>query len=115
MIKKLNPKHLERLLNNECDVVIYQEGLSEDGEPLTSLNLKNQKCRFVEKTKIIISSDGRKVELVGKAILLGDIAPSIRKISGGQVVINDTEYEIYQASRPRNPDGTVHHTTLELV
>ena len=49
MIKKLNPNHLKRLLNNECDVNIYQEGLSEEGEPLTSLNLKKQKCRFVEK------------------------------------------------------------------
>ena len=115
MIKKLNPKHLERLLNNKCDVVIYQEGLSEDGEPLTSLNLKKQKCRFVEITKIIISSDGKKIQLVGKVILLGDIAPNIKKRSGGQVIINEIEYEIYQASRPRNPDGTVHHTTLELM
>ena len=115
MIKKLNPKHLKRLLNNKCDVVIYQEGLSEDGEPLTSLNLENKKCRFVEKTKVIISSDGRKVELVGKVILLGDIAPNIKKISGGEVIINDSKYEIYQASRPRNPDGTVHHSSLELM
>lgn len=115
MIKKLNPKHLKRLLNNECDVVIYQDGLSEDGEPLTSLNLKNQKCRFVETTKIIISQDGKKVELVGKVILLGNIAPNIKKISGGKVIINNIGYEIYQASRPRNPDGTVHHTTLELM
>lgn len=115
MIKKLNPKHLKRLLNDECDVVIYQEGLSEDGEPLTSLNLENQKCRFVEMTKVIISSDGRKIQLVGKVILIGDIAPNTKKISGGQVIINDVKYEIYQASRPRNPDGTVHHTTLELI
>jgi len=115
MIKRLNPKHLKRFLNNKCDVVIYQEGLSEDGEPLTSLNLKNVKCRFVEKTTIVISSDGKKIELIGKVILLGDIAPKIKKISGGQVVVNNTEYEIYQASRPRNPDGTVHHTTLELM
>lgn len=115
MIKRLNPKRLKRLLNNECDVVIYQEGLSEDGEPLTSLKLEKQKSRFVEKTKVIISPDGRKVELVGKVILLGDIAPTIKKISGGQVIINDTEYEIYQASRPRNPDGTVYMTTMELM
>ena len=115
MIKKLNPKHLKRLLNNECDVVIYQEGLSEEGEPLISLNLENQKCRFVEKTKVIISSDGRKIELIGKVILSGDIAPDLKRISGGQVLINGIKYEIYQASRPRNPDGTVHHTTLELV
>lgn len=52
MIKRLNPKHLERLLNNECDIKLYQEGLSEEGEPLTSLDLKNQKCRFIEKQKL---------------------------------------------------------------
>lgn len=115
MIKKLNPKHLERLLNNECDVKLYQEGLSEEGEPLTSLNLENQKCRFVEKTKTVITADGQKVELVGKVILLGDIAPNIKKISGGEVIINDSKYKIYLASRPRNPDGSVHHTTLELM
>ena len=115
MIKKLNPNHLKRLLNNECDVTINQEGLSEEGEPLSSLDLKNQKCRFVEKTKIIISPDGKKVELIGKVILLGDIAPNIKKISGGEVIINDSKYEIYQASRPRNPDGTVYMTTLELM
>ena len=115
MIKKLNPNHLKKLLNNECDVTIYQEGLSEEGEPLTSLDLNDQKCRFVEKTKIIISSDGKKVELIGKVILLGDIAPNIKKISGGEVIINNSKYEIYQASRPRNPDGTVYMTILELM
>ena len=46
MIKKLNPRHLERLLNNKCDVKLYQEGLSEEGEPLTSLDIKNEKCRW---------------------------------------------------------------------
>lgn len=115
MIKKLNPNHLKKLLNNECDVIVYQEGLSEEGEPLTSLNLENQKCRFVEKTKIIISPEGKKVELVGKVILLGDIAPAIKKISGGEVIVNNSKYEIYQASRPRNPDGTVYMTILELM
>ncbi len=115
MIKRLNPRHLKRLLNNECDVIIYQEGLSEEGEPLTSLDLKKEKCRFVERTKIIINPDGKKVELVGMVILLGDIAPGVKKISGGQVRINDTVYNIYQASRPRNPDGSIHHTTLELM
>lgn len=115
MIKKLNPNHLKRLLNNKCDVNLYQEGLSEEGEPLTSLTLEKQKCRFVEKTKIIISSDGKKVELIGKVILLGDIAPDIKKISGGDVTITNSKYEIYQASRPRNPDGSVYMTVLELM
>jgi len=43
---------------------LYQEGLSEEGEPLDAFLLKNQKCRFVEKTKTIIDSDGKKVELI---------------------------------------------------
>ncbi len=146
MIKKLNPNHLKRLLNNECDVTLYQEGLSEEGGPLPAFELKNQKCRFVEKTRIIISPEGKKVELVGKVILIGDISviPSrpfmvkeinemevkilnansaelktqkqeVKKITGGIVKINDCQYEIYQASKPRNPDGSVHHTTLELM
>lgn len=115
MTKKLNPKYLERLLNNECNIILYQEGLSEEGEPLTSLKLKNKKCRFVEKTKVIINSEGKKVELLGKVILLGDIAPKAKKISGGQVRINEVEYEIYQGSRPRNPDGSIYMTTLELM
>ncbi len=146
MIKKLNPNHLKRLLNNECDVILYQEGLSEEGGPLPAFELKNQKCRFVEKTKVIISPEGKKVELVGKVILSGDISviparpftvkeinemqvdildntsvefktqkQEVKKITGGIVKINDRKYEIYQASKPRNPDGSVHHTTLELM
>lgn len=115
MIQEFNPKHLKKLLNNQCDVYINRERISEEGEPLKALELKNQKCRFVEKTKVIINSDGKKVELVGKIILLGDIAPHIKKISGGEVIVNNSKYEIYQASRPRNPNGTIHHTTLELM
>lgn len=146
MIKKLNPNHLKRLLNNECNVILYQEGLSEEGGPLLAFELKNQKCRFVEKTKVIISPEGKKVELVGKVILSGDISviparpftvkeinemqvdildntsvelktkrQEVKKITGGIVKINDRKYEIYQASKPRNPDGSVHHTTLELM
>ncbi len=80
MTNKLNPNYLKRLLNNECDVKLFEKGLSEEGEPLTSVFLKNQKCRFVEKNKIIIDSDNKKVELVGKVILIGDIAPGLKKI-----------------------------------
>lgn len=146
MIKRLNPKHLKKLLNNECDIILYQDGLSEEGEPLPFFKLEKQKCRFVEKTKTIISSDGKKVELVGKVIISGDISVipereltveevnklsvkdinaksielkseliKINRITGGIVKIYESEYRIFQASKPRNPDGSVHHTTLELI
>lgn len=115
MIKKLNPNHLKRLLNNSCDVELYQEGLSEEGEPLSFIKLENQKCRFVEKTKIIIDAEGKKIMLVGKVILLSDVAPDLKKISGGIVKVNSVIYEIYQANRPRNPDGSVYMSVLELM
>lgn len=146
MIKRLNPSHLKRLLNNECDILLYQEGLSEEGEPLPFFELKNQKCRFVEKTRTVISKDGKKVTLIGKVILTGDISVipeknfivdeindmsveelnskkvkvktnmlKLNRITDGIVRIYESEYRIYQASKPRNPDGTVHHTTLELM
>lgn len=145
MIKRFNPKHLERLLNNRCDIKLYQDGLSEEGEPLPAFELKNQKCRFVEKTKVIMTADGKKIELVGKVILLGDITVlearkyTVKEINSmpvnvfnsmpvnlktkdkhvnkasGEVYINGSKYEIYQVSKPRNPDGSVHHTTVELM
>jgi len=80
MKSKLNPRYLEKLLNNECDVKLY-EGLSENGEPLIALDIKNRKCRFVEKNRILIDSDGQKVQSVGKVLLLGDIAPSVKKLN----------------------------------
>ncbi len=115
MIKKLNPRHLEKLLKNECNIKLYQEGLSEEGEPLEFISLENKKCRFIEKIKTVIDSDGKKVILLGKAILLGDIAPNLKKISGGEITIEAIKCEIYQASRPRNPDGSVYMTVLELM
>lgn len=68
MIKKFNSAHLKRLCKTDCSVVMYQEGLSEEGEPLKSLNF-NGKCRFVEKTSIVIDQDGKKVELVRAGVI----------------------------------------------
>jgi len=39
----------------------------------------------------------------------------VKKITGGIVRIYGSEYQIYRSSKPRNPDGSVHHTTLELM
>lgn len=81
MIHKLNPSHLKKLLNNNCDIKLFDNGLSEEGEPIVFLFLENQKCRFVEKSKIIVDSDKKKVELIGKVLLLGDIVPSLKRLT----------------------------------
>ena len=114
MIQKFNSKHLARFCKTDCKVVLYEEGLSENGGPSKALEFQN-KCRFVEKTRVIISTDGKQVNLVGEAVFVGDIAPNVTKISNGTCQIGEAKYNIYGARRPRNPDGSVHHTTLELM
>lgn len=101
------------LLVTEYQVSLNQEGISEDGEPLSAYT-STGKCIFSEKTKRIISNDGKQITLLGKVIVEGDIAPSLKTISDGAITINGRKYEIHAGYRPRNPDGTIHHTTWEI-
>ena len=110
-IKKLPfPKEL---LTIDYDLTLNQEGISEDGEPMSALTISG-KCIFSEKSKRIVDSEGKQVELLGKVIIEGDIAPSLPSVSDGAISINGRTYEIHTGSRPRNPDGSVHHTLLEV-
>ena len=101
------------LLKTEYSLVLNQEGISEDGGPLESLKTSG-KCIFSEKAKRIIDSEGKQITLLGKVIIKGDIAPLLKNVSDGTITINDNSYEIYVGYRPRNPNGTVHHTEFEI-
>lgn len=93
---------------------LNSEGISEEGEPITSVE-DTGKCIFSEHSKRIIDSNGKQITLIGKAIMKGDIAPSLKTISDGQITINNKTYEIHSGARPRNPDGSIHSTQLELM
>lgn len=101
------------LLKTDYSLVLYQEGISEEGSPLESLKASG-KCIFSEKAKRIIDVDGKQITLLGKVIIKGNIAPSLKTISDGVITINDRKYEIYAGYRPRNPNGTIHHTEFEV-
>lgn len=105
------PNHL---LNTQCTVELNTEGLNEQGEPEAALSWSG-KGIFFEKSKTVTTSDNRLVRLEGRIILKGDIAPSIGVISDGSVSINDRVYTIYRSEKARNPDGSIHHTLLELM
>ena len=102
------------LLKTDYTVSLNQEGLSEDGEPIKSFTSKG-KCIFSEKAKRIIDSEGKQITLIGKVIVKGDIAPSLKNVSDGVISINGKGYEIYAGYRPRNPDGSIHHTEFEIM
>ena len=103
----------DRLLNTDYSLVLNEEGITEDGAPKESFQTSG-KCIFSEKAKRIIDVEGKQITLLGKVIIKGDIAPSLKMISDGVITINGCSYEIHAGYRPRNPDGTVHHTEFEL-
>ena len=112
----LNIKKLpfpEQLLVTDYSITLNQEGISEDGEPMSGFT-GNGKCIFSEKTKRIIDTEGKQITLLGKVIVKGDIAPTLKTVSDGTIKINGNSYEIHAGYRPRNPDGTIHHTEFEV-
>lgn len=111
-VKKLRfPKEL---LVTDYKVTLHQEGISEEGEPLAAFTHKG-KCLFQEKAKRVLTPDGKQITLLGKVIVEGDIAPSLKTISSGVIEINGVVYEIYSGARPRNPDGSIFSTNWEIM
>ena len=102
------------LLKTDYSLSLNAEGISEDGEPISNIESEG-KCIFSEHSKRIIDLEGKQITLSGKCIIKGDIAPSLKTISDGVITINNRTYEIYSGARPRNPDGTIHSTQLELM
>lgn len=102
------------LSEEDCHIELNSEGITEQGEPKKVLK-KDTKYIFSEKTKRIITTEGKRVDLIGKVIVKGDIASDISKISGGSIKIGNKIMDIYSVARPRNPDGTIHHTLFEVM
>ena len=103
----------DELLAINYILTINQEGISEDGEPLVAIS-KRGKCIFSECSKRIVDSEGKEIVLLGKVIIKGDVAPTLKNVADGQITINGYTYDIHTGYRPRNPDGTVHHTMFEV-
>lgn len=103
----------DELLVTNYEISLNSDGISEDGEPIKTFTSKG-KCIFSEKSKRVIDTEGKQVVLIGTVIVKGDIAPTLKNISDGTITINDSIYEIHTGYRPRNPDGTIHHTMFEV-
>lgn len=113
MISKKLPPIPKKLFNTPCKVVINNEGISEDGEPLEAVTIET-KCIFVDKAKQVMDAEKHIIRLEGTLILDGDIAPGIT-IASGLASLNGNTWKIYRCYRPHNPDGSVHHTEIEVM
>lgn len=102
-----------KFLDNISITVKLTNGLDVNGAPSITLTVST-KGTFNEGTLKRIDAEGKGTELSGKVIINGDIAPSIKSLEG-YVDVNSREYIIHKGIRTRNPDGSIHHTELELV
>ena len=104
----------KRLCKTSISIILYQEGVSEDGEPLEALKI-NTSCNYQDRAKRVLDAEHRLIQIEVTALIPGDIAPNIANISDGEALVNGIVRRIYRGCKNRNPDGTVNYTSLELI
>ena len=93
----------------DIHVVLYEEGTTEDGEPIIALE-DDFKCNYQDKAKRILTAEKVMIELTAKALFCEDIAPNLPV----NILFGQTR-RIYQGTKARNPDGTVNYVELEIM
>lgn len=93
-------------------VKVYWEGVDSDGEYVEEL-IYDGPAFLDEKSRQVLDAERRLVMLSGLVIIEGDIYPG--KPIQGYVVVNGQHKAIHSTLRPRNPDGTVFSTELNLA
>lgn len=105
---------LKSVCTTPIKITVYQEGLNEDGEPLKALEI-NTLCNYQDKAKTVLTADKQLVQLSAQAYFIGDIAPKLPTLSGGEVLVNGVKRKIFQGEKARNPDSTVNYTRLDIL
>lgn len=103
----------KRFCKTPVTVTFYQEGNDEDGEPLEAFIFEGV-CNYQDSAKTVLTADKRLIQLSAQAYFIGDIAPALPVISGGEVTVSGKVRRIAQGMKARNPDGTVNYTRLDL-
>ena len=97
----------------KCTITLH-DGLGRDGAPSIAGEWTGL-VNFSEKARRVQNDDGQWIQLAGVIHVKGDILPGIQFVDGVAKVEGYPERQIIGYTRPRNPDGTVNHTRLELV
>ena len=92
-------------------IKVYAEINGEDG--VSDILIFNGKCNFSVKSKTTLNEQRQVVELSGKAIFKGDIYPG--QLIKGYIDLDGVKKTIYRSRKPRNPDGSIFSTELDLV
>ncbi len=92
-------------------IKVYAEIAGEDG--VADELIFDGLCNFSERSRTTLNEQRQVVELTGKALFKGDIYPG--KQIKGYVELDGTRRTIYRSRKPRNPDGSIYSTELDLM
>lgn len=92
-------------------IKVYAEVPNEDG--VSEELIFDGLCNLSEKSRTTLNEQRQVVDLTGKIIIKGDIYPG--KAIKGYVDLGGIKRTIYRSAKPRNPDGTVYSTELDLM
>lgn len=114
------------------EVVIYGEGLDENGAPVVLYACKEDfpssdnfpdevkhigclYCNLQDKAKTVLDKQKKVVQVNGVLLVPCDFIPHSSTISGGYVIVDGVKRDIVQGIKARNPDSTVNYVELDVV
>lgn len=77
---------LKKFCKTDLSLAIETEGISEDGEPVTSIEWTG-KCNYQSQAKKVYTDKKVWVAVTGTCLIPGDIAPSLAVISSGSALL----------------------------
>lgn len=95
-----------------CVITLYA-GLTEDGAPAEAGSWTGN-VNYSERVRRVQDRDGQWIALSGVIHVKGDILPDV-VFDNGTAEVEGRVARIVSYSRPRNPDGSVNHTRIELA
>lgn len=95
-----------------CTVRLFH-GVGEDGGPELAGSWTGN-VNYSEKVRRVQDRDGQWIALSGIIRVKGDILPGA-VFDNGEVDIEGRTARIVNYARPRDPDGSVNHTRIELA
>lgn len=104
----------DRDCKTPCTVVLFAEGITEDGAPQTAFTAE-LRCIFQSSSRRVRTSKREEVTLTGEAFFSGDICPALPEIPDGEITIGGVCRRIVAGTKAKNPDGTVNYTLLGVV
>lgn len=93
------------------DVTVSMEEHGEEG--VETRVLYDGPCILDDKARTVRTAEQQLIRLTGRVVIAGDIAPG-EEIRGVVTLQGSPDRTIAGVSRPRNPDGSVFSTELDL-